>query len=210
MSGLRERKKQQTREQIAAAAFELFASHGFDRVSVAAVARHAGVSEATVFNYFPTKEDLVIGRLDEFEAGLVAAVRDRPPGTSVIAAFGAFLTHRPGLLGSEDPAAAERLVAVNRIIAGSPAIQARERRVYDEHARALADVLAVGTRPGDLRPRVVATALIGVHRAVVEMVRSEVLAGRSGPALVRRVRASLSEALGVLDAGLATYPDGGG
>ena len=59
MEGLRERKKRQTREAIAAAAMELFRLRGYDAVTVADVARAADVSEKTVFNYFPTKEDLV-------------------------------------------------------------------------------------------------------------------------------------------------------
>ena len=62
MEGLRERKKRQTREAIAAAAMALFHERGFDAVTVADVARAADVSEKTVFNYFPTKEDLVFHR----------------------------------------------------------------------------------------------------------------------------------------------------
>ena len=62
MEGLRERKKRETREAIAAAAMALFLEHGFDAVTVADVARAADVSEKTVFNYFATKEDLVFFR----------------------------------------------------------------------------------------------------------------------------------------------------
>jgi Bacterial regulatory proteins, tetR family len=55
-TGLREQKKRETRQRIAAIARELFGHHGYERVTVAQVAVAAGVSEATVFNYFPTKE----------------------------------------------------------------------------------------------------------------------------------------------------------
>ena len=74
-AGLRERKKQQTREAIAAAAFDLFTERGFDGVTVAEVARRADVSEATVFNHFPTKEDLIYARLEAFETALLEAIR---------------------------------------------------------------------------------------------------------------------------------------
>ena len=65
--GLRERKKQRTRELIAETARRLFAARGFERVTIAEVAREADVSEQTVFNYFPTKEDLVYWRFEGFE-----------------------------------------------------------------------------------------------------------------------------------------------
>jgi len=210
VEGLREQKKARTRREIAEAAFELFAADGFDHVSVAAVARRAQVSEATVFNYFRTKEDLVFDPLEGYESGLVDTVRDRPAGTSVVAAFGGYLAGRSGLLGSEDPAARARLVAANRMIATSAHLLARERQIYDEHARALADVLAreTGASPDDIRPMVVATALIGVQRALVDLVRGQVMIGRAGPDLARRVAERTAEALALLDAGLAGYPTG--
>src|SRR5437660_948730 len=107
--GLRERKKLRTRQLIAETARALFAEHGFDAVPVAAVARAADVSEATVFNYFPTKEDLVFQGMAAFEAELLAAVRDRPAGQPVTAAFARFMLHPRGLLAAEDDDAARDL-----------------------------------------------------------------------------------------------------
>ena len=86
--GLRERKKQQTRQLILDAATRLFVERGFDGVTVTEIARAAELSEMTVFNYFPTKEDLVFGRMEFFEEQLVAAVQQRPPDESAVAAFG--------------------------------------------------------------------------------------------------------------------------
>src|SRR5512139_1460209 len=71
--GLRERKKERTRREIADAAQALFRARGFDRVTVAEIAAASEVSEGTVFNYFPTKEDLFWSGMDVFEARLVEA-----------------------------------------------------------------------------------------------------------------------------------------
>src|SRR5919201_4879044 len=81
--GLRERKKQRTRELIAETGRRLFKERGFDRVTVAEVARAAEVSEQTVFNYFPTKEDLVYWRLEGLEQGLIRPMHGPPPGEPV-------------------------------------------------------------------------------------------------------------------------------
>src|SRR4029453_18007486 len=94
--GLRERKKQQTRQLIADTARRLFAERGFDRVTVAEIAREADVAEKTVFNYFPTKEDLFYSRLEAFQEELLAAIRTREPGETVLAGFRGFLLRQRG------------------------------------------------------------------------------------------------------------------
>src|SRR5215211_175519 len=103
-SGLRERKKQQTRQVIAEAAHRLFTERGFETVTVAEVAREADVSEGTVFNYFPTKEELFFSGMEAFEAQLVEAVRDRSAGESVPAAFRRFVLERSSRLAAEEVA----------------------------------------------------------------------------------------------------------
>src|SRR5215218_9562344 len=85
--GLRERKKRAAREAIAAAARRLFAERGFDAVTVAEVAAAADVSEKTVFNHFPTKEDLAFAGREEGIAQLVTAIAERSPGTPVLDVF---------------------------------------------------------------------------------------------------------------------------
>src|SRR5215510_7354831 len=91
-SGLRERKKQQMRQVIADTAEALFAERGFEHVTIAEIARAADVSEKTVFNYFPAKEDLYFDQDQAMEAGLIRAVRDRRPGESVLNACRRFYT----------------------------------------------------------------------------------------------------------------------
>src|ERR687893_545599 len=92
IEGLRARKKRAAREAIATTARRLFAERGFDAVTVAEVAAAADVSEKTVFNYFPTKEDLAFAGREEGIAQFVSAIAERPPGRSVLDVFRA-LTH---------------------------------------------------------------------------------------------------------------------
>lgn len=207
--GLRERKKERTRHLIATTAHSLFVERGFDAVTVAEVARRADVSVATVFNYFPTKEDLVYSQLEAFQTALVDAIANRGPGVPVSAAFRGFVFEYPqGLLADHDPDAMDDLAAGARMIAGSPALQARERQTFDACVASLAAVLAaeVGGPDDDVEAWVVANALVGVQRALVRSVRHMLLAGTRGPALAHAVRTQGERALATLEAGLTAYP----
>jgi AcrR family transcriptional regulator len=207
---LRERKKHKTRQLISDTARELFAGRGFENVSVAEIARAAELSETTVFNYFPTKEDLIFHGLEAFQEQLLQAVRDRPPGEGVLQAFGRFILQPRGLLAAADPASADALLSVSRTIASSPTLAAREQRILDRYADSLAALLAeeTGASPGDLTSSVVANTLIGFHRAVIDYVRQRI---EADPAdlrrLARAVQADGQKALELLAEGLAGYGD---
>lgn len=205
--GLRERKKQQTRELIAETARRLFAQRGFDHVTVAEIARLADVSETTVFNYFPTKEDLVYWRMAAFDEQLLDAIRNRPAGASILAAFERFVLAPRGLLGATDPEAIERLAELTRMITESPALLEREREIVDGYTTSLAAVLAAEARAplSDLSPWVVANALMGVHRALINFTRAQIVAGVRNPLLARSVRMQGRRALDTLRRGLDGY-----
>jgi AcrR family transcriptional regulator len=205
--GLRARKKQRTRELIADTARRLFTERGFDAVPVADIAREAEVSEATVFNYFPTKEDIFYNRLEAFEDDLVSSIRDRRPGESVLEAFGRFITTPRGLLASRDPEETERLARITRVIVESPALLAREQQIYADYIAALAAVLAAetGASTDAMEPWAVARTLIGIHQTAVDFSRSQILAGTRNPALARRVRRGIQHALELVSQGLASY-----
>lgn len=205
--GLRERKKRLMREHIAETALQLFLERGFERVTVAEVSRAAEVAEQTVFNYFPTKEDLVYWRLTGFEEGLLEAVRKRGDGESVIAAFRSFILAQHGLLGENEPGARDRLVAISRMIALSPSLLARERRVFDRYTDALAELIVneQGGEDGKIAAWVVANSLVGVHRALVGFVRGQVLAGQHGRELKGLATARAEHAFAVLERGLESY-----
>jgi AcrR family transcriptional regulator len=207
MSGLRERKKQQTREAIAETARALFVERGFEAVRVAEIARAADVSEKTVFNYFPTKEDLVFWRLEAFEAEILGALRERAPGESALAAFRRFVLTPRGLIDERDPAARELLLGITRMITSSPALVAREQQVFLAFTDSLARVLAeeTGARPDDIEPWVAANAMMGVHRALVRLSRERVLAGATTNELQEELTVAGERALRALEAGLGAY-----
>jgi len=201
--GLRERKKEHTRQTIAQAAQALFLERGFDDVTVAEVARAAEVSEGTVFNYFPAKEDLFYSQMESFEAALLDAVRERRAGESVLVAYRRFVLDRSSSLADR----ADIITTAARIIDASPALRSREREIVEDSAHTLAELVAAeaGARPGDVEPRVVATALMGAQRALVEYVRASVLAGLRGPELVASVRSQGKRAFARLERGLGDY-----
>ena len=202
---LRERKKRQTREAIAEAARRLFRERGFDAVTVAEVAKAADVSEQTVFNYFRTKEDLFFSGMQAFEEQLVDAVRHRAPGESALDAFRRSVLDR--LPGLADPGAAEAIASAARLIAASRTLQNRERGVVAEQTRALADVLADGPEPHDNRVErlAAANALMGVHAALLEHVRSLALGGLRGTELANAIEAEVVRAFDRLERGLRHY-----
>lgn len=208
--GLRELKKEQTRRLIADTAWRLFADRGFDQVTVAEIAREAQVAEATVFNYFSSKEDLFYWPLEAFGARLVEAVGERPPGEPAVTAFRRALLADGGLLAQAEGGAAQaadRLRTVNRVIAGSAALRAREQQAINRTVDALAAVLAadIGAPAGDPMPQVAANALMGVHRALLDYGRRRVLSGDDLTGLAAEVRQHTAAAFALLEHGLRDY-----
>jgi AcrR family transcriptional regulator len=196
--GLRERKKQQTRRAIYDAARRLFEDRGFQNVTVAEVARAADVSEVTVFNYFPTKEDLFYAGMHFFEDELLEAVRRRKPDESALKAF-----RRKLLESTTGLESAERFAAIKKATdayAASPSLAAREREIVERYTRQLATLLADGEP--DVEDSAVAAALMGAHRALVDHVRRRVSEGARGEELADEARSQIRRAFGRLERGL--------
>src|SRR6185437_12660150 len=76
-TGLRERRKQETRQAISDIASRMFVERGFDEVTISQVADAAGVAKMTVTNYFPRKEDLVFDLAEEIIGHLAKVVATR-------------------------------------------------------------------------------------------------------------------------------------
>jgi AcrR family transcriptional regulator len=202
--GLRERKKRQTRAAIADAAMALFAEHGFDAVTVADVARAADVSEKTVFNYFPAKEDLVMVGGEERRAALIEAIRTRPDGTSIVEPF---RQATMAFVDAVETGPVESIVAVPRLVAGSRALRNRLFLGWEEEATRLAPVVAeeAGMPEGDLVPAVVARTLAWTHRLVFRAAFQRLLAGEDQVAVAADLREQARRAYETLEQGLAGY-----
>ncbi|WP_028933598.1 TetR/AcrR family transcriptional regulator [Pseudonocardia spinosispora] len=135
--GRRERKKAATRKAIADAALRLFLEHGYDKVTMREVAEEADVSATTLLNYFPTKETLVFDHDADVQASLVAAITDRPAGTSAVTALHQHLKER-AVHASAAPGATRFRVLVQ----SEAALTKHERDMWLRHQDALTAAVA--------------------------------------------------------------------
>jgi AcrR family transcriptional regulator len=160
--GLRERKKQRTRQALIDAAARLYREKGFEGVTVAEIAHEADVAPRTFFGYFEAKEDVFLGRGDERLELLARTIRERERGEPILTAV------RRELLRVRS-APEERLEARTPELAEllrHPAIANRLRERWNRWEDMLAEAIAadVGAGPEDPEPRVVAAALTGAIR----------------------------------------------
>ncbi|SSC21934.1 transcriptional regulator, TetR family, partial [Klenkia terrae] len=153
-SGLRDRKKAATRRALHVAALELVAERGLDAVSVDEIATAADVSPRTFFNYFPTKDDAVLG-LDPDESGSVAAaVAARPGDETPVEALRAVAVERAAVMARDGELWPLRM----RVVDASPVLLAHLAAAFGRGDHEVAAVLAArsGTGPQDLYPLLLA------------------------------------------------------
>jgi AcrR family transcriptional regulator len=168
--GLRERKKRLTRQQISDTATGMFLERGFDEVRVAEVAAACGVSEKTVYNYFPTKESLLLDRED----AMVDAVRralgpDAPPGSPIEALVGELVDELDAMYEHWDDDRDPDLTVIQRfseLIESTPSLRAAQRDMMERIAQVAAESLAerAGMDPTDPEPQIAADAMVGLWR----------------------------------------------
>ena len=177
-----ERGGPETRRRIAGVASRLFLERGFDAVTVAEVAKAAGVSSVTVFNHFPRKEDLFLDRSGDAADLLRAAVRERPDGVDVLEALRA-MTSRLVDEGHALAGVDVRSASFFRTVAESPALIARSREVADQVQQLLATELDRDTRFGGDAALFAAffvagysTVLVDAARRIIDGVAAEDLA----------------------------------
>jgi len=160
VTGLRERKKQQTYDALSEAAIALFLERGFDEVSVTDIAAAADVSKPTLFKYFPTKQDLVLHRIADHrhESARVVTAAAVPPIRALREHFLAGLVARDPITGLNDH---PQVLAYYRLVFTTPSLTTRLHQFMDDDESALADALG-----GDLAGELLAAQVVSVQRVL--------------------------------------------
>ncbi len=185
-TGLRERKRQQTRERLTRAAMALFLERGFEATTLDDIAAAADISRRSFFHYFASKEDVVFAWQEESTAALIAAVAARPSDESMLAAAENAIT---AMIGQLKPGEA---IAMARLKRDNPALQARDQVKYEKLERALAEALGkrAGLKAEKLQARLVAMIATGAMRIGSEFWAAE--GAREKPeALAKRTFAAI-------------------
>jgi AcrR family transcriptional regulator len=167
--GLRERKKQHTRETIERVALELFAERGYEETTLAEIAEAADISPRTIFGYFQSKEDILFCEESGYIEKAKEALRQRPPGTTTVDALREFISSMP----SPD----EEALLRKRVVAANPDLQLKLRARIGALEGALAESFAkdLGAGPDDIRPGLIAASMTAALAAVRD--RLEAAAG---------------------------------
>jgi len=205
-TGRRAEHKQRTRELINAAAMELFFARGFDAVTVAEVAAKAGVSVATVFNYFDTKEDLFFDEVEPLAAAMAEAVHNCPPGASMLQALQAHLGYQ--LTGGRTEIDYTEVALFHDAIGHSPALQRREQEIQLYRRQVLAQALAAafGEDPPSASSQLAAAQYLTIEHIVAGRLRAMLQAGDSTAAALRTLKPVADQLFTVVRDGLGPLP----
>ncbi|WP_020662060.1 TetR/AcrR family transcriptional regulator [Amycolatopsis benzoatilytica] len=205
MTGLRERKKLQTRTAISKAAIALFLRSGFDRVSVAEVAEAAEVSKRTLFKYFPTKEDLVLHRFADHETETARVVLDRAAGETPLAALHRFFLDR---LAERDPAYGlcddPEVLAFYRMVSMTDSLRARLKQYGTRGDDALTDALRAANA-AQTTAHLAARQINRTLQVLVELNWRQLAEGRCADDLYPEAVANANHAFDLLRGGLGDH-----
>ncbi|SEC52508.1 DNA-binding transcriptional regulator, AcrR family [Streptomyces sp. 3213] len=206
--GLRERKKRLLRQQLSDTATEMFMDRGFDAVRVSEIADACGVSEKTVFNYFPTKESLVLDLGDTTLNSLrtTLADPDLSPVEAVLEILSGQLTGLTSWLAAQDDwtQATAVLRRFGMLIGSTPSLRAYQRDMTDQQIAVAAEVLAQRTEmnPDDPEPQIAAAALLALWPIQFRALRRHLNRAQTPEELREKVSADVHRAAQLIDTGL--------
>jgi AcrR family transcriptional regulator len=213
--GLRERKKRLMRQQLSDTATAMFLERGFDAVRVAEVAAACGVSEKTVFNYFPVKEALVMDRFETTMAALRAGLADAalPPVQAALVILDRELAGLTGwIAGQEQPGqehpgqGRQEIRRFGDLIRATPALRAYQADMMEQSVSVAAEILAArsGMTADDPEPQIAARALLGLWRVQADSLRKHLDSVPTPARLHELVATDVRRAAHLIDAGLRT------
>ncbi|WP_371656495.1 MULTISPECIES: TetR/AcrR family transcriptional regulator [unclassified Streptomyces] len=203
--GLRESKKQETRQLISDCATRLFIEQGFEQTTIAEIATAARVAKKTVTNYFPRKEDLALDHHEAFTQGLAHAVTGRAPGeeplTALERAFRTTLAEHSPVVGFTGPEFA-------RMVADSPTLSARLLELHNQREEALATALAsITPDPAPaVAPRAAAALIAAADRLLFRRIQELTLAGHADDEIEAVLTPEADHVFPLLTASLGNRP----
>ncbi|MEV4798695.1 helix-turn-helix domain-containing protein [Nonomuraea sp. NPDC049421] len=197
MAGLRERKKEQTRQRIAETALRLFGERGYDTVTVNEVAEAAGVAKVTLFSYFPSKECLV---LDPIKDDYAAAVRGRREGQTPL---GALREHCRGIARRGAETSVEALITRVQVVASSPALLSEVYKTNMGEREELAAALEAAMPDAGLVPRLMAAQITAVITTLQETFFQRLFTGVPLEEAERLLQEEVEVAFDLLEHGLS-------
>jgi len=168
VAGLRERKKQKTKASIQREALRLFKKRGYEETTIEDIAEAADISPSTYFNYFPTKEDVVI--YDEYDPMMFAMLTDAPAGETARESIRRVLEAFSEILEKDREDILER----SRLVLEVPELRARIWEELEKARDLFAAAIAArtGRDASDFDIQVVGMTLVGIaFQAGVEWVR---------------------------------------
>lgn len=211
VESLRERKKRETRQHISDVATGLFFAHGFDDVRVADVAAAAGVSEKTVYNYFETKEALLLDREPHMEQVIRAALGPTSTTASPLEAFlhalleevGGFFAH----WGTEENDAFRGILRFEELVEATPSLRAAQRDMMDRLTQVAAVAMAerAGVAPDDPEPQIAAQAMLGLWGVMFRSLRKQAVDAVGPHQAQEAVVRDLKRAARLLETGLWSF-----
>ena len=208
MTGLRELKKERTRQVIADTARRLFRERGFDDVTVDEIAHTAEVSKKTIFNYFPTKEDLVFNRADDREAALIAAVAEGMESGALLESLRQLCLRQTRLIETLRRESGDGSGGVFDLIHSHPGLQRKLHEIDVRLVHRLTGALAEHTdsSPEDPLTISVAWTFISVQRTLFRSLRKRAATSATDAAISRAHHRDVNRVFDQLRDGLATYP----